>query len=60
MGVSSREKHWLTTAKRTDAACADAAAEGFGSRILRSFNPPITPGNQALALLSAVRSERSA
>lgn len=59
MGVSSREKHWLTKAKRTDAACAEAAAEGFGSRILRSFSPPITP-TQALALLSAVRSERSA
>jgi creatinine amidohydrolase/Fe(II)-dependent formamide hydrolase-like protein len=35
MGVSSREKHGLTEAKRTDAACANAAAEGFGSRILR-------------------------
>ena len=37
-----------------------AAAEGLGSRLIWILNPPSAERNQALALLSTARSERSA
>jgi hypothetical protein len=60
MGVSSHHKKPVKPGQFDSAPCADTAAERLGSRLL-GLSPTVAGGeNQALALLSAVRSERSA
>ncbi len=60
MGVSSRLETPADGAKRQGNASANTAAEGPGSRLFWMLNPPSADRNQALALLSTARSERSA
>jgi hypothetical protein len=60
MGVSSRQKEPVNPVQIDIAPCRNTAAERFGSRLLGVLTGRSKSGNQALALLSAVRSERSA